>query len=155
MRAASARPEFPILAGQHLHYIYVPLNDFKSGTRKSDQMGPIAAQIDRKPMLTIAKFFSEQDWPHIGFRVDPAVAARGRTAADAGQCVQCHRGGYEGDSRVPRLAGQHSAYLRKTMSDFKAKVRNNSPAKSSLMTSYDDADIAALADYLAGFSITH
>ena len=148
---ASSQPEFPILAGQHLYYLYVQLEDFKSGYRKNDEMGPIAAELDKAEMLMIAEYFSEQIWPRIGFRADPAIALKGETAAAAGQCVQCHRGGYEGDSRVPRLAGQHRAYLNQTMLDFKHKVRNNSPAKSTLMTSFGDADIAAMADFLAGF----
>ena len=148
---ASSQPEFPILAGQHLYYLYVQLKDFKSGYRKNDEMGLIAAELDKEEMLTIAEYFSEQTWPRIGFRADPAIAGKGETAAAAGQCVQCHRGGYEGDSRIPRLAGQHRAYLNKTMLDFKHKVRNNSPAKSTLMTSFGDADIAAMADFLAGF----
>ncbi|MCH9020313.1 MAG: c-type cytochrome [Proteobacteria bacterium] len=148
---ASSQPEFPILAGQHLYYLYVQLKDFKSGYRKNDEMGLIAAELDKAEMLMIAEYFSEQIWPRIGFRADPAIALKGETAAAAGQCVQCHRGGYEGDSRVPRLAGQHRAYLNQTMLDFKHKVRNNSPAKSTLMTSFGDADIAAMADFLAGF----
>ncbi len=148
---ASTQPEFPILAGQHLYYLYVQLKDFKSGYRKNDVMGPIAAGLDKTAMLTIAKYFSEQTWPNTGFRADPAIAGKGETAAAAGQCVKCHFGGYEGDSRIPRLAGQHPEYLKKTMLDFRDKVRNNLPAMSSLVISYSDADIAAMAEYLAGF----
>jgi cytochrome c553 len=46
-------------------------------------------------------------WYNIGFKADAAKAAKGETATAAGQCVQCHRGGYEGDSRIPRAAGQY------------------------------------------------
>ncbi len=148
---ASTQPEFPILAGQHLYYLYVQLKDFKSEYRKNDVMGPIAAELDKTEMLTIAKYFSEQTWPNTGFRADPAIAGKGETATAAGQCVKCHFGGYEGDSRIPRLAGQHPEYLKKTMLDFRDKVRNNLPAMSSLVISYSDADIAAMADFLAGF----
>ncbi len=147
---ASSRPEYPILAGQHLYYLYVQLKDFKSEYRKNEDMGPIAAELDKTEMLTIAKYFSEQKWPNIGFKADPAIASKGGTATVAGQCVQCHRGGYEGDSRVPRVAGQHAEYLNKTMLDFKSKARNNSPAKSSLMESYSAGDIAGMAAFLAG-----
>jgi cytochrome c553 len=66
-------------------------------------------------------------------------------------CVQCHLGGYEGDSRIPRLAGLQPEYLKKTMLDFKTKARANSPAKGSLMASYSNEDIEALADFVAGF----
>lgn len=147
---ASLQPEFPILAGQHFYYLYVQLKDFKSGFRKNEIMGPIAAELEKKDMKKLAQFYSKQKWPNIGFEVDPATAAKGETATGAGQCVQCHLGGYEGNSRIPRLAGQHPEYLEKTMSDFKHKIRTNSPAKSSLMVSYEKADIAAMAKFLAG-----
>ena len=127
----------------------VQLKDFKSGLRRNDKMKPLAAELEKAEVLALAKYFSEQQWPNIGFKADPARARQGRTATDAGQCVQCHLGGYEGDSRNPRLAGQHPEYLKKTMLDFKSKVRANSPAKSSLMGSYSQTDIAAMAEYLS------
>ncbi len=202
VNGASQDPQFPIIAGQHLHYLYVQLKDFGSGRRISPMMTEIVAgsriaenvaasaqagrpdtsapaeaagdlRIKEQPaetsrpapaeppvmtdvatgltkaeMLTIAKFFSEQEWPNIAYTADPDEAGKGETATVAGQCVQCHRGGYEGDSRIPRLGGQYPAYLKKTMLDFKSKERNNSPAKSSLMASYSAGDLAAMAEYL-------
>ena len=147
-KGASTDPKYPILAGQHLYYLYVQLKDFKSGFRKNDIMSPLARDLEKAEMLSLAKYFSEQKWPGIGFRADPAKAAKGESAAAAGQCVQCHLGGYEGNSRIPRLAGQHPLYLKITMLDFKHKTRANSPAKSSLMETYADADIEAMAEYL-------
>ena len=112
---ASTQPEFPVLAGQHLYYLYVQLKDFKAGRRESPEMTPIAAGLDKEKMRTIAKFFSEQVWPNIGYRADPELAKRGEIATAAGQCVQCHLGGYEGYSRIPHVAGQYAAYLNRTM----------------------------------------
>ncbi len=197
---ASEDPQFPIIAGQHLYYLYVQLRDFAAGLRVSPMMtevvtgrrieenvatsaeaggpaagggvtgarirepvatasqaGPpdppvmteVASRLTKQEMLLIAKFFSEQEWPNIGYRADPETAKRGETATVAGECVQCHRGGYEGDSRIPRLAGQYAAYLEKTMLDFKSKERHNSPAKSSLMRLFGDDDIAAMAAFTA------
>lgn len=148
-KGASRQPEFPILAGQHFYYLYVQLKDFKSGSRKDEIMGPIVEEMERSEMKALARYFSKQTWPNIGFKADPAVAAKGETATGAGQCVQCHLGGYEGDSRIPRLAGQHPQYLNKTMLDFKHKKRLNSPAKSSLMASFGSEDIEAMSLYLA------
>lgn len=147
-KGASKQPEFPILAGQHFYYLYVQLKDFKSGSRKNEIMGPIVADLAKSQMKLLAKYFSEQKWPAIGFRADTATAAKGESATGAGQCVQCHLGGYEGNSRIPRLSGQHPQYLLKTMSDFKHKKRLNSAAKSSLFVSYSEADIKAMSEYL-------
>ena len=177
VNGAPQDPQFPIIAGQHLYYIYVQLKDFAAGRRISPLMTEVvtglpveemlvknfqagrpgspvmtrvAGGLTKEEMLTIAKFFSEQEWPNIGYRADPEKAKKGETATVAGQCVQCHRGGYEGDSRIPRVAGQYPAYLKKTMLDFKSKERHNSPAKSTLMKSYSASDIAAMAEYLGG-----
>jgi cytochrome c553 len=143
----SADPEFPILSGQHFYYLYVQLKDFKAGLRASEIMQPMVEEMSKDQMKLIAKYFSEQEWPSTGYSGDPAMTAKGEAATGAGQCVQCHRGAY--DSRVPRLAGQQREYLFKTLSDFKNKLRMNSPAKSSLMGSFDDADIEAMAEFLA------
>ena len=62
--------------------------------------------------------------------------------------MACHLGSYTGNSRVPRLAGQHPDYLKKTMLEMKDKVRNNAPAISTLMSSFSAADIADMAEFL-------
>jgi cytochrome c553 len=54
---------------------------------------------------------------------------------------------------VPRLAGQYPEYLARTMLDFKARARNNSPDKATLLALYSEEEISALADYLASLSV--
>jgi cytochrome c553 len=147
---ATLQPTIPILSGQHFYYHYVQLKDFKSGLRKNEIMGPIASQLEKPQMKLLAKYFSEQDWPNLGYRVDSAAEILGETATGAGLCVQCHLAGYEGDSRIPRLAGQHREYLLSTMTDFKYKKRRNSAAKSSLFETYSEDDIKTMSEYLAG-----
>ena len=149
----STQPKYPIIAGQHYYYLYVQLKDFKSGYRASEIMGPMAKLLGKNQMKALAKLFSEQKWPGIGYRPIKESDQLGETSAASGQCVQCHLGGYEGDSRIPRLAGQYPEYLNSTMLDFKNKIRNNSPAKSSLLVSYSNDEIAAMAEYLAGKTI--
>jgi cytochrome c553 len=147
---ASEDPEIPVLAGQHMFYTYVQLKDFKAERRDSPVMTEFVSVLTKEEMRAVATFFSEQKWPNIGYRADPARAKKGEVATVAGQCVQCHRGGYEGNSGTPRLAGQHTAYLEKTMQDFKSKARANSAAKSSLMKTYSAEDIKGMAEFLAG-----
>ena len=151
INGASDNPEFPILAGQHFYYTYVQLKDFKAGRRGNEIMEEVAKQLEKSEMQLIAQFFSEQEWPNIGYRTEDASAAAGRTAAAAGQCVACHLGDYSGNSRVPRISGQHPRYLKKTMLDFKRKLRLNSPAIATLLASFSDEDITAMAEFLAGY----
>ena len=146
-----SRPDVPILWGQEFYYLYVQLKDYKAGRRQNAEMGAIVASLSKPEMQALAQHFPGQAWPATGFASDSADAARGEMATVAGLCVQCHLGGYEGNSRIPRLAGQQVGYLERTMLEFKNKVRMNSPAKASLMAAYEDEDITAMARYLADF----
>lgn len=143
-------PNIPIIWGQEFYYLYVQLKDFKSGLRANETMSPIAADLSKEQMQDLAKHFSKQAWPRISYQADDADVAVAERATAAGFCTQCHLGQYEGNSRIPRLAGQQPGYLEHTMLDFKNKVRLNSPAKGTLIGGYDEAQIRALAHYLAG-----
>lgn len=149
--AAPIQPDYPILAGQHFYYTYVQLRDLKSGLRESAIMNPIAAGLEKDDMKAIAQYFAEQGWPEnaSAHKVDQKTIAAGRQASAAGQCVQCHLGGYEGASGVPRLAGQNYEYLRKTLLAYKNRERMNAPDKASLMEAYSDDELDALAKFLA------
>ena len=112
-------------------------------------MGPLAATLEKEQMQLLAKYFSEQAWPETDYATDDQRRSAGLTVISAGQCVACHLGAFHGNSRIPRLAGQHPEYLEKTMLDFKTKTRNNSPAKGSLMATFGDEQISAVASYLS------
>ena len=146
---ASIQQQYPILAGQEFYYLYVQLKDFKSGLREDPIMGPLASALDKDQMQLVAEYFSKQSWPQTDYVADDKRSKSGLTVITAGQCVACHLGAFHGNSRVPRLAGQHPEYLVKTMLDFKTKSRNNSPAKGSLMASFEDEHIIDVAYYLS------
>ncbi len=145
---ASGDPEVPVLAGQEMYYLYVQLKDFKAGRRANAIMSVIANTMEKAEMKLVATYFSEQEWPNIHFKGDPAKVAAGETAANSGQCVACHLGSYTGASRIPRLAGQHPEYLLKTMLDFKHQVRKNSPAIATLLASFSDDELANMAEFM-------
>ena len=147
-RGASTIPQNPILAGQHLHYTYTQLKDFQRGFRKNEIMQAMVMALDKDEMLLIAKYFSEQKWPRGAAKASAAQAAAGKKVVTQGQCVQCHLGRFEGASGVPRVAGQHNAYIEKTMLDFKSGARANSPAKNSLIKTFSDDDIKAVSAYI-------
>ena len=142
--------EVPIIWGQQYYYLYVQLKDYKAGRRANETMQGIVEELSKADMKALAQHFSEKQWPATGFRSNDAADKAGLNAAAAGQCVQCHLGGYEGNSRIPRLSGQTLPYLARTMQEFKDKIRLNSPAKGSLMNSYSQSDIDNMASYLAG-----
>lgn len=146
----SEDPLVPIISGQHFFYLYTQLRDYKARRREHEIMTEITAELSKQEMKTLAQYFSEKKWPKIRQSVSEKDAFAAQRASTAGQCVQCHLGGYEGGSRVPRLSGQKASYLSVTMLAFKHKKRLNSPAKGSLMNAYSESEIKSMAIYLAG-----
>ena len=141
----------PIIWGQQAGYIYIQLRDFKRGDRKSEIMQPIASAFERDDMMAIAEYFSNKPWPDLGQpRAPKDVAQRARTADGSIGCTGCHLDHFQGDSTVPRLAGQGRDYLAKNMADFRTRARGNNPGMSDLMIATSTEDLAALAEYLAG-----
>ncbi len=141
--------ETPIIWGQEEYYIYVQMKDIKAGRRASEIMSGVVADLSRDQMRALGKYFSQQPWPRLAFKAQEGDEAVANTMASAGQCAQCHLSGFDGDSRIPRAAGQTDTYLEKTMLDFKYRRRLNAPDKASLLETFSDNDIAAMARYLA------
>ena len=141
--------DIPILAGQEFYYLYVQLKDYQAGRRENPIMSPMVTDLSKDNMKALAEYFSSMEWPRIDSSSVDALVDAGAGALDAGQCSQCHST-YQGDSRKPRLAGQQLSYLKQTMKDFKNKVRLNSAAKGSLMKTFSDEDLEAMAHRLSG-----
>ena len=141
----------PIIWGQQTGYLYIQLRDFKRGDRKSEIMQPIASTFERDDMLAVAEYFSKKQWPDLGQpRASKDVSQRALTANGSIGCTGCHLDHFQGDSTVPRLAGQGRDYLAKTMADFRTRARGNNPGMSDLMIATSPDDLTALAEYLAG-----
>ena len=140
--------DYPVIWGQQFYYIYVQLKDYNSGLRANDIMAPQVADFDRDQMKALATYFSQKAWPKIVPEKDDAKSTAGEAVTSSGECSACHNT-YMGDSRVPRVAGQQEAYLARTLLEFKHEVRNNAPAMGSLMRTFSDDDIEAVALYLA------
>ncbi len=145
-----SEPDMGVIQGQEFYYLCVQLKDYKAGRRQNEIMGSIVADLSREELKALAQYFSGQSWPANDFRSTAEEVARAERAVISGMCVQCHLGGYEGNSGVPRLAGQQVDYLERTMLEYRDKIRLNSQAKVTLLATYDDADIRAMARYLAG-----
>ncbi len=141
----------PVIWGQTEGYLYLQLRDYKNGDRKNDQMQPVAEQLERNDMFALAKYFAQKPWPQLGQPAAPSdVAAQATRANGSVGCTGCHQDGYKGEGTQPRLAGQSHDYMLQTMLDFRSQKRGNNPGMSDLMKATSEADIAALAQYLAG-----
>ncbi len=108
--------------------------------------------MSKEDALALAEYFAAKPWPNTGApsasKADTEVAIAVNKSV---VCTSCHLEQFQGDSSVPRLAGQNHDYLLKTMMDFRTHTRANNPGMSDLMNSITPEQIAAMAAYLAGF----
>lgn len=147
----SPTPEFPILAGQTARYLYLQLRDFKEGRREAGAMKPFVENLSREDMLDLSAFFAAQKPLYTGFKVDPVKVERGRKKAEETLCTMCHLGGFKGQNDIPRVAGQHHAYVVKQMLDFKHGRRTNDAGNMSAVSkTLSEQDIDDVAHFLAG-----
>jgi cytochrome c553 len=69
-------------------------------------------------------------------------------------CVGCHgipgwRTAFPEVYKVPKLGGQHEAYLAKALQEYRSGARSH-PSMRAIAASLSDKDIADLAAYYAG-----
>jgi cytochrome c553 len=147
----STMPQWPTLAGQTARYLYLQLRDFKEGRRSEPTMKPFVDNLSREDMFDLAAFFAAQQPLHTNFKVDSAKAERGRKKSEETLCTMCHLGGFKGQNEIPRVAGQHHAYIVKQLLDFKAGRRtNDAGTMSSVSKTLSEQDIDDVAHFLAG-----
>ena len=114
-------------------------------------MNPFVAPLSREDMFDLSAYFASQKAKPGNFKVDEKRAARGKAKADETLCTMCHLGGFAGQNEIPRVAGQHYAYIVKQLSDFKARKRTNDAGNmTSVAHTLNDTDIENLAHYLVG-----
>ncbi len=141
----------PIIWGQNAGYLYLQFRDFQKGARKDDRMTAVAQNVVKQDALALAEYFAAKPWPGndapAASKADADVAM---ATIKSVVCTSCHLEQFQGDSSVPRVAGQEHDYLIKTMMDFRNRTRANNPGMSDLMNSCTPEALAAMAAYLAG-----
>ena len=141
----------PVIWGQMEGYLYLELRDFKKSARKNEIMAQIVADMDRDTMAELAAYFAAKPWPGLKqASVSDQDTGVARTANASVGCTGCHLDQFQGTGTAPRLSGQNHDYLLKTMLEFRSGERGNNPGMTSLMKAASEADITALANYLAG-----
>jgi len=148
----------PKLAGQFEGYIAKQMRNYQGGVRSHEIMNGMAAPLNDKDLDDISAYFSNQR----RMKGNGSSNARGKELFLRGDisnnvmsCVFCHGGGGKGIdhniSMYPVIGGQHKAYLLKTLKDFRADDRTNSPnvVMNTYVRSLSDEDLEALADYIS------
>ncbi len=150
----------PYLAGQYSAYIIKELRNFQTGARKHPIMNTMAKTVNDADLADIAAYFASLDKMQGGGWGKNTVAKnlflKGDMSRNIQPCVSCH--GINGKGKAPDIAtfpvigGQHKAYLRAQLINWRDGQRTNSPGgvMNIIAKSLTDPEIEALTDYISG-----
>ena len=172
----SPNQQFPKLAGQKAAYLFAQLKAFKDGERTSAVMASIVTGLSDEDMADVSSYFSRQtvrpDRPGDSrlVRVGKRVDLRGTPSAPA--CAACHSGtgtpmmgrgmmagrmmgggmmggmGGAGSAFVPRLNGQHAAYILSQLQAYASGARRGG-VMNQVAAALSPQDARAVAEYLS------
>ena len=148
----SQTENIPSLAGQPDQFIQWQLVFFRGGSRKNEQMQPIAEQVGNEDIRALGAYFASLAPPKAATPDDnPDLSMKGAEAAMGRRCASCHTDTYAGTKAVARLAGQREEYLVKALHDYKSGARSGGAGSAMTDVAYplSDEEITALAHYLA------
>ncbi|HEX5613425.1 MAG TPA: c-type cytochrome [Burkholderiales bacterium] len=155
-KGTSQQPGTPSLGGQTSFFVIAQLFLMRDGrrTKRPTPMDPFAKGLSDDELRAYGDLFAKQPPPAPpGGTVDAARYAKGRALAGQHNCGSCHNPDYSGQQQTPRVANQREDYLLQAMRDYKQgqRVGYGRPAMVEVVVPLADADLAALAYYLAHF----
>ncbi len=150
-------PANPILQGQHPEYLVKQLSEFKAGKRKNAIMQGFAATLSDDDMKNVAAFYAakaakpgaatNKDTVALGERIWRGGLLNKGVAA----CAGCHGPNGAGmPVQYPRMSGQHAEYTEAQLTSFRSGARGNNAQMMAIAGKLNDAEIKAVADYVAG-----
>jgi cytochrome c553 len=152
----SQMPETPSLAGQPESFLQWQLVYFRTGTRKSPVMQPMAAGLSDDDIRGLSKYFASlkpPPAPDAASLTEPTMTSVGQKLAQQNRCASCHKDDYAGTQATPRTANQREDYLLKSLRDFKSGARTGGgvAAMADVVYPLGDDELRALAHFLAQF----
>lgn len=143
-------PAIPSLAGQPSLFIENQLVLMREGLREVPAMQAAVAGLSDEEIVALARHYAALPLKPVP---GPLLAEKQRAGAllsAQGGCGSCHLPDYRGQNQVPRLAGQHEAYLLASMKQFRD---HPGPGRDTIMAAtlrgIGDADLDRLAHYFA------
>jgi cytochrome c553 len=139
--------------------LFKELSDYRSGSRKSDIMGPLAQSLSDRDVIDVIAYFAAPSANEGGSLIDWStpngstadLVERGLPGRRIPPCASCHAMGSGGPIGTPALVGQRAAYLEQQLKLFKTGERGNDIYGSMRVIAdrLTDAEIIAAANYYA------
>lgn len=155
----SKRPEIPNLAGQNPAYLLEQWDLFADGKRKNFVMQTLAKEFTLEDKINIAVYYSHQE-PAGDQAIDEALATKGKKIFEE-VCQFCHGPNGKGEQGYARLAGQQIEYVKLTLQRYRKnansapdpnEIKRTNPRMEQVTQNLSDADIAAVAHYIASLN---
>ncbi|MCX7150570.1 MAG: c-type cytochrome [Rhodocyclales bacterium] len=153
----SANAIYPRLAAQHPDYIVKQLKDFRDGRRKGETMTDMAKGLQDSEIAGLAAFFSSRkaggrqagDADLAG--VGKYIYHHGNNFSGVAACASCHGPTGFGTELLPRLAGQHPAYIEVQLKEFNKRARtNDNSIMHSIAAKLTELETKAVSVYIGG-----
>ena len=145
---------FPVLAGQHPKVLLKQLHDIRSRGRENPTMYPFADPKSiggEQAVVNVTAYIATlPPCPNPG-KGDGSQLDTGKKIYQQ-QCRQCHGDSAQGnnDALLPRLKGQHHAYLLRQLKAIRDGYRQNSnPVMVNEVKKLKDDELDAVADYVS------
>lgn len=160
----SPLPANPRLAAQHPAYLYKQLKDFKAEganppARVSPIMNGMVAALSDEDMKNVAAYYASQVVKGEAAKNQDTIALGqklyrgGDSAKGLPACAACHGPAGSGiPAQFPRIGGQFAEYTEAQLKAFRDGTRANDSNRMmrAVAIKMTDAEIKALADYMAG-----
>ena len=133
----------PKLGHQRASSIFYALQDYRAGRRKSDVMGPVAAQLTDQQMRDVAAYLTSTP-----LKIPtPQMAGSRAYALAVSRCSLCH--GETGLGEVdgtPILTGQHRSYLEHALNAYRSGSRVE-PTMTTMARALSPDEVGLAAAY--------
>jgi len=148
----SPAPAIPSIAGQPRVFIENQLVLIREGLRDVPAMKAVMGGLSDAEIVALAQHFSAQRALAPPGPVHADRFTAGAAVSKRALCGTCHLPDYAGQNQIPRLAGQHEAYLAATLKMYRDNpAPGRDTAMSAVLYGLKDADLDHLAHYFAHF----
>ena len=151
----SVAPNYPRLAGQNAQYLFNQLQAFARGERQDTAMQEKVKGLSATELKAVAEYYARHK-PGNTPSGDELLLAVGRNIDERGNrhsglppCATCHGARAQGSAELPRLAGQHPAYIQRQVMAFRDRSGpRDSPLMRVMAHRLSDLELEAVAAYL-------
>ena len=147
----SQTPGVPSLGGQPAAFLLIQLYQFREKQRIAVPMNELTAAFTDDDLRLFSDEIAKLPPPvPSDAAIDATLIEKGRAAAQRHRCGFCHNPDMSGHDQIPRIGAQREDYLAKVLREYKSGERRGyDPAMVEIAVGIADAEIAALARYLA------